>query len=295
MLALTNPKVQSIREEVFSMEDQNLTAESESLTDLKSTTTEINGASDDEDTSIGNSGIVGEGHLEELSSGEVISKKKRRGRPRRKAAIDLEKPSSPSSQGSLSSSANSRNTSKRRLGRPPGSGRLQLLASLGGFAWDTAGGSFTPHILHIPKGEDIVKGLSRFSKKGPRAICIISAVGSVSSVHLRQVDAEPNTTQKFQGMFEILRITGSFVGQMNGKRTKVGQVSISLAHPDGRVFGGVVASALIAATPIQIVVASFKQKISPAVKRMHTPAHNSQSSAGTDEEEVCDAPGTPQH
>lgn len=131
MLALTNPKVQSIREEVFSMEDQNLTAESESLTDLKSTTTEINGASDDEDTSIGNSGIVGEGHLEDLSSGEVISKKKRRGRPRRKAAIDLEKPSSPSSQGSLSSSANSRNTSKRRLGRPPGSGRLQLLASLG--------------------------------------------------------------------------------------------------------------------------------------------------------------------
>ncbi|XP_022996227.1 AT-hook motif nuclear-localized protein 9-like isoform X2 [Cucurbita maxima] len=294
MLALTNPEVQSIREEVFSMEDQNLTAESESLTDLKSTTTEINEATDDEDTSIGNSGIVGERHLEELSSGEVISKKKRRGRPRRKAAIDLEKPSSPSSQGSLSSSANSRNTSKRRRGRPPNSGRLQLLASLGGFAWDTAGGSFTPHILHIPKGEDIVKGLSRFSKKGPRAICIISAVGSVSSVHLRQVDAEPNTTQKFQGMFEILRITGSFVGQMNGKRTKVGQVSISLAHPDGRVFGGVVASALIAATPIQIVVASFKQRIIPAVKRMHTPAHNSQPS-GTDEEEVCDAPGTPQH
>ena len=61
-----------------------------------------------------------------------------------------------------------------------------------------------------------------------------------------------------QGMFEILRITGSFVGQMNGKRTKVGQVSISLAHPDGRVFGGVVASALIAATPIQVSLIYFQ-------------------------------------
>ncbi|KAK7853708.1 at-hook motif nuclear-localized protein 1 [Quercus suber] len=44
-------------------------------------------------------------------------------------------------------------------------------------------------------------------------------------------------------------------------------LSVSLAKPDGRVFGGGIAGALIAAGPIQLIVGSFKQKRNKNFKR----------------------------
>lgn len=56
-----------------------------------------------------------------------------------------------------------------------------------------------------------------------------------------------------QGRFEILSLSGSFVfGEMSGTNKKNGMLSISLAKPDGRVFGGGVAGSLIAAGPTQV-------------------------------------------
>ncbi|XP_061352363.1 AT-hook motif nuclear-localized protein 22-like isoform X2 [Gastrolobium bilobum] len=75
---------------------------------------------------------------------------------------------------------------KRSRGRPPGSGKLQILASIGGFVAETAGGSFTPHVLVVDPGDDVVSMILSFFQKGPLAVCILSATGAVSSVSIRQ-------------------------------------------------------------------------------------------------------------
>lgn len=54
-------------------------------------------------------------------------------------------------------------------------------------------------------------------------------------------------------MFEILRLSGSFIRQTAHTQIKKGHLTISLAEPNGRVFGGVVANSLIAAGPIQVL------------------------------------------
>jgi hypothetical protein len=55
----------------------------------------------------------------------------------------------------------------------------------------------------------------------------------------------------FQGRFEILQLMGSFTMAEGGRR-RTGGLSVSLAGPDGRVVGGVVAGMLRAASPIQV-------------------------------------------
>lgn len=60
-----------------------------------------------------------------------------------------------------------------------------------------------------------------------------------------------------QGRFEILKLNGSFIFGEFSNNHKSGMLSISLAKPDGGVFGGGVAGSLIAAGPIQVWFASF--------------------------------------
>jgi predicted DNA-binding protein with PD1-like motif len=54
----------------------------------------------------------------------------------------------------------------------------------------------------------------------------------------------------FQGRFEVLSLSGLFLLSENGQRT--GSLSVALAGPDGRVFGGRVAGSLTAASPVQV-------------------------------------------
>nr|GFA33935.1 AT-hook motif nuclear-localized protein 1-like [Tanacetum cinerariifolium] len=96
-----------------------------------------------------------------------------------------------------------------------------------------------------------------FSQQGPRAICILSANGVISSVTLRQPDSSGGTLT-YEGRFEILSLAGSFTpSESGGIRNRSGGMSVSLASPDGRVVGGGVAGQLVAAGPVQIVVGSF--------------------------------------
>ena len=56
-----------------------------------------------------------------------------------------------------------------------------------------------------------------------------------------------------QGHFEILSLTGSFIpSESGGTRSRAGGMSVSLAGPDGRVFGGGLAGLFIAAGPVQV-------------------------------------------
>lgn len=191
--------------------------------------------------------------------------KKRRGRPR-KYGPDGSVNSVALSPKPISSSVPPPvidfSTEKRGKVRTTGSAgkhhqpRMEL-ESLGEWVSCSVGANFTPHIITVNAGEDVTMKIISFSQQGPRAICILSANGVISSVTLRQPDSSGGTLT-YEGRFEILSLTGSFMpSETGGMRNRSGGMSVSLASPDGRVVGGGVAGLLVAASPIQIVIGSF--------------------------------------
>ncbi|OVA14060.1 protein of unknown function DUF296 [Macleaya cordata] len=191
-----------------------------------------------------------------VSQGEPVRRK--RGRPRKygpDGAVSLAL--SPISSTPPVSTSSLSPTQKRGRGRPPGTGRKQQLASLGEWISGSAGMGFTPHIITIAIGEDIATKIMSFSQQGPRAVCILSANGAVSTVTLRQ-PATSGGTVTYEGRFEILCLSGSYLLTDNGgSRSRTGGLSVSLSSPDGRVIGGGVGGMLIAASPVQVIVGSF--------------------------------------
>lgn len=145
----------------------------------------------------------------------------------------------------------------------------------------STGGTFTPHVLIVNPGEDVSMKIIALSQQGPRSICIISASGVISNVTLRQTDTS-GATLTYEGRFQILSLTGSFIPtEVGGSRLgRSGGISISLISVDGRVVGGVLAGLLIAASPVQIIVGSFlpsgyvepKQKKQKLTRKPTTPA-----------------------
>ncbi|XP_022152758.1 AT-hook motif nuclear-localized protein 1-like, partial [Momordica charantia] len=131
------------------------------------------------------------------------------------------------------------------------------MENLGEWVACSVGANFTPHIITVNTGEDVTMKVLSFSQQGPRAICILSANGIISSVTLRQPDSSGGTLT-YEGRFEILSLSGSFMpNDRAGTKSRSGGMSVSLASPDGRIVGGGVAGLLVAATPIQVVVGSF--------------------------------------
>ncbi|KAL1371280.1 hypothetical protein HN51_001500 [Arachis hypogaea] len=129
--------------------------------------------------------------------------------------------------------------------------------NLGEWVACSVGANFTPHFITVNPGEDVTMKVISFSQQGPRAICILSANGVISSVTLRQPDSSGGTLT-YEGRFEILSLSGSFTpSETAGTRSRSGGMSVSLAGPDGRVIGGGVAGLLVAASPVQVVVGSF--------------------------------------
>ncbi|XP_059275720.1 AT-hook motif nuclear-localized protein 13-like [Lycium ferocissimum] len=146
--------------------------------------------------------------------------------------------------------ASSENPSKKARGRPPGSGKRQLDA-LG-----AAGVGFTPHVITVNVGEDIASKIMAFAQQGPRTVCILSANGAICNVTLRQ-PAMGGGTVSYEGRFEIISLTGSFLRSESNGSSGPNGLSVSLAGSDGRVLGGGVAGMLMAATPVQVIVGSF--------------------------------------
>ncbi|KAL4301920.1 hypothetical protein GQ457_10G008300 [Hibiscus cannabinus] len=210
----------------------------------------------------------GEVSVRDGSSKEMVNKRGR-GRPR-KYENESGVPISNGSFEALPLPSTAYCSTKRPRGRPKGTGKFQALASIGEYM-DTAGGSFTPHVLPVYKGEDLVSKIISFCASACRSVCVLTASGVVSSVTLCAPGSSAGTLT-YEGRFEILTLTGSSVvsGEL-GTRRKTGLLSVSLANPHGRVFGGSVEGPLIAAGPgpIQLIVASFKQNISREIRRKY--------------------------
>ncbi|KAJ6942404.1 AT-hook motif nuclear-localized protein 5-like [Populus alba x Populus x berolinensis] len=170
----------------------------------------------------------------EVQVGEPV--KKKRGRPRKyglDGQVSLGLSSLPDK--AKPSSGEDSSTSKRNRGRPPGSGRKQQLATLGEWMNSSAGLAFSPHVVSIGVGEDIVSKLLSFSQQRPRAVCILSGTGTVSSVTLRQpASSGPSIT--FEGRFEILCLSGSYlVAEDGGPHNRTGGIKCFFSSPDGHV------------------------------------------------------------
>ncbi|GKV16652.1 hypothetical protein SLEP1_g27266 [Rubroshorea leprosula] len=211
---------------------------------------------------VGDMGTLRSGEGSDATGKQIVQPKKR-GRPRKYdvGAVTSSLPALAPPEG---------DSAKRGRGRPKGSGKLQLLAALGGCIVETAGGNFTPHVINVLAGEDVLSRITSFARKGPQAICILSATGLVSSIVIRQPGSSAGML-RHEGRFEIISLKGSFVfREIGGSHNKSSMLSVSLAKPDGRVFGGSVAGSMVAAGPIQLVVASFKQSIGRELKRKYS-------------------------
>ncbi|XP_027344324.1 AT-hook motif nuclear-localized protein 5-like [Abrus precatorius] len=218
--------------------------------------------------------------------------KKKRGRPRKygpdgPVSLRLSPMSAPpnSAQGSTTPSQ------RRGRGRPPGSGRKQQLAALGEWMNSSAGLAFSPHVVTIGVGEDIVAKLLSLSQQRPRALCILSGTGTVSSVTLRQ-PASTNASVTYEGRFQILCLSGSYlVAEDGGPPNRTGGISVSLSSPDGHVIGGGVA-VLIAGSPVQVVLCSFVYGGSKTKTKQVT-ANNDESSEPQDSDKLASPASAP--
>ncbi|KAL0464661.1 UNVERIFIED_CONTAM: AT-hook motif nuclear-localized protein 9 [Sesamum latifolium] len=97
-----------------------------------------------------------------------------------------------------------------------------------------------------------------FSREGPRAVCIISGSGTVSTLTIRHPSSSGGITT-YEGLFEILSFSGSFtpMEMPDPKFGTSGRMTITLSGADGRVVGGLIAGLTLAASPVKVVVASF--------------------------------------
>ncbi|XP_062027739.1 AT-hook motif nuclear-localized protein 5-like [Rosa rugosa] len=232
------------------------------------------------------------------SSGEPV--KKKRGRPRKygpgpgpgsapDAPVSLAL--SPMSSTPNPTPGSTSPTPKRNRGRPPGTGRKQQLANLGEWMNSSAGQAFAPHVITIEAGEDIAAKLLLFSQQRPRALCILSGNGTVSSVALRQ-PASTGVSVTYEGRFQILCLSGSYlVAEDGGPRDRTGGISVSLSSSDGHVIGGAVAM-LIAATPVQIVLCSFVYGSSNKIKSKPVADPNNGQSSEPQHSEKLPSPAT---
>ncbi|XP_031480733.1 AT-hook motif nuclear-localized protein 14-like [Nymphaea colorata] len=136
--------------------------------------------------------------------------------------------------------------------KEPASAKKAQMVALG-----NAGQGFTPHIVMVAAGEDVSKKIMSFMQQRKRAICILSANGSISNASLRQ-PAMSGGTVAYEGRFEILSLSGSFLhSEVSGASSRTGGLSICLSGADGRIVGGGVGGPLIAASPVQVIIGSF--------------------------------------
>ncbi|KAL6509466.1 hypothetical protein OROGR_022776 [Orobanche gracilis] len=187
--------------------------------------------------------------------------KKKRGRPRKHAGDGSIVALSPMPiSASIPFSGDYSSAWKQSVSRPANSFKKKHkleYESSGRMVANPVVGGFIPHMITVNTGEDIMMRIISFSQQGSRAICILAANGTISNVTLRQPSSSGGTLT-FEGRFEILSLTGSFMPSDNGlTKSRSGGLSVSLAGADGRVLGGGLAGMLVAAGPVQLVIGSF--------------------------------------
>ncbi|KAK3200716.1 hypothetical protein Dsin_024131 [Dipteronia sinensis] len=194
--------------------------------------------------------------------------RRKRGRPRKygtpEQALAAKKTAS-----SSSNSKDRRDQQQTLLGSGGGSASSYSMTTkksqLSGFG--NLGEGFTPHVINVAAGEDVSHKIMVFMQQSKREICILSASGSISNASLRQ-PATSGGNITYEGRFEIVSLSGSYVRNESGGRT--GGLSVCLSSTDGQIVGGGVGGPLKAAGPVQVIVGTFlidtKKNVSTGLK-----------------------------
>ncbi|KAJ4955398.1 hypothetical protein NE237_012181 [Protea cynaroides] len=215
--------------------------------------------------------------------------KKKRGRPRKYGTPEAAASATPSassakkvsatSGSSLPLSPSSSSPRKKEQSSSLSPKKAQLVA-LG-----NAGQGFTPHVITVAAGDDVAQKIMSFMQQPKRAVCILSASGSISNASLRQ-PATLGGNVTYEGRFEILSLTGSYLhSEVGGASSRTGGLSICLSGSDGRIVGGGVGGPLKAAGPVQVIVGSFvidtKREVSGSLKADDSTSKLSSPQVGT--------------
>lgn len=104
-------------------------------------------------------------------------------------------------------------------------------------------------MLTIAAGEDIISRVMAVSQLNSKAICILSALGSVKEAVLVQPSG---VTLTHKGPLEIIRLSGSILTSNDHRSLR-----ITLASVNSLVISGIIAGPLIAETPVQAILGSF--------------------------------------
>ncbi|AEE74101.1 AT hook motif DNA-binding family protein [Arabidopsis thaliana] len=180
--------------------------------------------------------------------------KRKRGRPRKYVT-----PEQALAAKKLASSASSSSAKQRRelaavtggtVSTNSGSSKKSQLGSVG-----KTGQCFTPHIVNIAPGEDVVQKIMMFANQSKHELCVLSASGTISNASLRQ-PAPSGGNLPYEGQYEILSLSGSYIRTEQGGKS--GGLSVSLSASDGQIIGGAIGSHLTAAGPVQVILGTFQ-------------------------------------
>ncbi|KAL8523804.1 hypothetical protein ACS0TY_013685 [Phlomoides rotata] len=85
--------------------------------------------------------------------------------------------------------------SKKSRGRPRGSKNKKQRQEAASASASVAGsnGGFVPHVVNVEPGEDVASKIMSICQNGPRAVCVLSANGTISTVTLHQAATSGGT------------------------------------------------------------------------------------------------------
>lgn len=140
-------------------------------------------------------------------------------------------------------------TARRPRGRPPGSKNKPKPPVI---MTRESVNTLRAHILEVSGGCDVFDCVSAYAHRRQRGVCVLSGTGTVTDVCLRQPGGSVAT---LHGCFEIVSLFGSFLPPPAPPGAT--SLTVFLAGGQGKVVGGNVVGALIAAGPVVVIAASF--------------------------------------
>ncbi|GJP37819.1 hypothetical protein CLOM_g16339 [Closterium sp. NIES-68] len=191
----------------------------------------------------------------ERSPADPSPPKRQPGRPPKDSTLPKRKPGRPPKDASLPKRKPGRppknlSVAGRKPGRPLGSKRKKSESP-------ALPSSLEPRVLLVPRGEDIAARVFLLSREEGKAVCVLSANGSVHSPTLTG-PGDAFTSTNHEGPFDLLSLSGSYVpDDPSDAGSRMGGLSATMVGGDGLVHGGGVASPLLAFTTVQVMVLLF--------------------------------------
>ncbi|KAI4305926.1 hypothetical protein L6164_029252 [Bauhinia variegata] len=162
-------------------------------------------------------------------------------------------------------------SSKKPRGRPPGSKNKPKPPLVITKENEQA---MKPAVLEIPAGADVVETIVQFARRRNMSMTVLSGSGTLSNVRIRH-PVSPNQLLTYTGHYPMLSLSGSYISgsyqtpsSSNPSSSSAAAIAVPwpayssfgvcLLGPQGNCFGGIVCGEVIAATPITVVVTTFK-------------------------------------